>query len=68
MTLIRDKNNPYIIMRKDFLEDHNLSWAAKGLFAYAISQPNDSVFPKSCDKVVKELIKHGYISEEGKVL
>ena len=67
MTIIRDKNNPYILMRKDFLEDHNLSWGAKGLFAYVLTQTGDSDFPDSCQAYIDELVMHGYISAEGVV-
>jgi len=36
-----NKNNPYVILNKKALEDGKLSWAAKGLWAYLMSRPDD---------------------------
>ena len=37
----KDKNNPYVMINKGFLENRNLSWKAKGLLAYFLSKPDD---------------------------
>ena len=36
-----DKNNPYVMLNKGALEDSNLSWAAKGLWAYLLGRPDN---------------------------
>ena len=36
----KDKNNPYVMLHKGFLEDMNLSLKAKGLLAYCMSKPD----------------------------
>jgi len=44
MSIIRishDKNNPYVMLNKNPLEDNSLSWAAKGLWAYLMSRPDN---------------------------
>lgn len=44
MTIIRhehNKQNPYVIINKSVLEDHELSWGAKGLLSYLVSKPYD---------------------------
>lgn len=44
MSIVRiehNKNNPYVILNKKALEDGKLSWAAKGLWAYLMSRPDD---------------------------
>jgi len=45
-TIIRvkhNRDNPYVMINKKFLEDQNLSWKAKGLLAYLLSRPDDWV-------------------------
>ncbi len=44
MSIIRtshNKENPYVMLNKVALEDPELSWAAKGLWGYLISRPDD---------------------------
>lgn len=44
MTNIRiqhDKNRPYVVLNKECLSNTNLSWAAKGLWSYLLSLPDD---------------------------
>jgi hypothetical protein len=70
-----DKNNPYVTLNKGALEDKNLSWAAKGLWAYLLSRPDNwhvsvshlcKIYDdrgggeKSIYAYLKELITHGY--------
>ncbi len=37
----KDKNNPYVMMNKTFLEDPRLSFKAKGILAYVLSKPDN---------------------------
>jgi hypothetical protein len=37
----KDKNNPYVMLNKGFLNDDRMSWRAKGLLAYLLSKPDD---------------------------
>lgn len=75
----KDKNNPYVMLHKGFLEDINLSLKAKGLLAYCMSKPDGWQF--HVDQLVdslkegseaiysglKELIEHGYcVRKQGK--
>lgn len=69
----KDKDNPYVMLNKSFLNDENLSWKAKGLLSYILSLPDDwqiyetELTTHSRDKrdstrsAVKELISNGYI-------
>jgi len=44
MSIVRtehNKDNPYVLLNKKALEDKNISWAAKGLWSYLMSRPND---------------------------
>jgi hypothetical protein len=44
MSILRtqhSKEMPYVMLNKKALEDPNLSWAAKGLWAYLMSRPDD---------------------------
>lgn len=44
MSIVRvshDKENPYVVLNKKALEDPNLSWGAKGLWAYLLSRKDD---------------------------
>ncbi len=44
MSIIRtshNKENPYVMLNKSPLEDDNLSWAAKGLWSYLMSRPDN---------------------------
>jgi hypothetical protein len=72
----KNKNNPYVLINKDFLNDKNLSWKAKGLMAYLLSKPDDwEIFISQLQKcstdgrdstsnAIKELIKNGYIQRK----
>ena len=42
--VIKDSNNPYIVINKRFIEDENLSLKAKGLMSYFLSKPDDWQF------------------------
>jgi hypothetical protein len=75
-TIIRvqkNKENPYVMLNKTFIEDERLSWKAKGLMTYFLSKPDDWKI-MMCDLVkrsvdgrvsvasgINELIKYGYI-------
>ena len=36
-----DKNNPYVVLNKGFLEDKSISLKAKGIMAYLLSKPDN---------------------------
>jgi hypothetical protein len=71
--VIKNKDNPYVQINKTCLEDVRLSWKAKGLLAYMLSQPDNWVFYReelvrhsrdgldSLKAAVKELSSYGYI-------
>lgn len=71
--IIKDKNNPYVMVNKEFVNDRNLSWKAKGVLLYLLSKPDDwQVYEadiveyakdgKDSVKVaIKELMSSGYI-------
>ena len=74
-TIIRvahGKDNPYVMIRRDSLQDKNLSWEARGMLSYLLSQADDwQVKPKDLqqhcgrDKVysiLKELLNARYVS------
>lgn len=78
MTLMRvqkNKENPYVILNKKFLEDPNISLKLKGFIAYCMSKPDDWLFHieqlasvlkegKDCiQAIVREGIEHGYIEK-----
>ncbi len=70
--IAKDKNNPYVLINKKFLEDVNLSLKAKGLMAFCMSKPDDWTFNiyqlskvlkegrESIYSAFKELIDNGY--------
>jgi len=76
--VIKDKDNPYVIINKNPLDDVNLSWQAKGLLCYLLSKPDDwEIFLSdlknrstngrdSTASILNELIKAGYISRTKK--
>lgn len=39
--VIKDKDNPYVMMNRAFLKDDCLSWRAKGILSYLLSLPDD---------------------------
>lgn len=73
---IHKKQNPYVFVDRRVLENLNLSFEAKGLYCYIIScdppptfEDLVSLFPSQCKiearKYVDELIKFGYLKDEG---
>ena len=70
----KDRNNPYVVLNKEFLNDINLSIKAKGLLAYLLSLPNDwQIYENelvqhhkdgrdSVKAAIKELMNNWYIS------
>ena len=69
----KSKENPYVIMNKDFLKRPDLSMQSKGLLAYLLSLPDDwkikrEELPKhfsngigAISATIQELVKAGYI-------
>ena len=39
--VIKDKENPYVMLNKEFIESPELSWKEKGLLAYLLSKPDN---------------------------
>ncbi|MGD8707118.1 MAG: helix-turn-helix domain-containing protein [Nitrosopumilaceae archaeon] len=74
----KNKNNPYVIINKNFLQNKNLSWKAKGLLSYLLSLPDnweikvEDLKNRSTDgrdstnTIIKELITYGYIKRKPK--
>lgn len=74
--IIKDKENPYVMINKQFLYDKRLSWKAKGILTYLLSMPDDwqiyetELVKHSKDGLtslksgIKELIELGYIIRE----
>ena len=72
----KDKDNPYVIINKKFLNNPELSWQAKGLLSYLLSLPDDWEINvqdlknrskngrDSTNGIIKELINQGYIVKE----
>jgi len=72
----KDKDNPYVMLNKKFLNDTKLSWKAKGILAYLLSLPDDwqvyedEIVKHSADgrdstrSGIKELTDRGYIDRE----
>jgi hypothetical protein len=70
----KDKNNPYVMVNKGYLEDKEISFKAKGLLTYLLSRPDDwKVYISHLKKIstdgrdsvgnaIKELMKKGYIT------
>jgi hypothetical protein len=76
MTILRaqkDKENPYVLINKRFLEDQNISLKLKGFLAYCLSKPDNWKFSitylirvlkegkDSIYSVINEGIENGYI-------
>jgi hypothetical protein len=69
----KDKENPYVMVNKEYLDNKKLSFKAKGLLTYLLSKPDDwSVYVEqlkqtskdnrsSVDSAIKELIKYKYV-------
>lgn len=72
----KDKNNPYVMLNKQFLDNESLSWKAKGILAYLLSLPDDwqiyatELVKHSNDGMasltsgIEELIKAGHITRK----
>lgn len=76
MRVKKDKNNPYIMLNKEFVNDTSLSFKAKGILLYLLSKP-DNWRIMVCDLInssidgetavrngIKELISAGYIEKK----
>ena len=69
----KNKDKPYVMINKEFLNDERLSAKAKGILTYLLSLPDDwKIYGeeitthfadgvKSINSGIKELIKYGYI-------
>ena len=76
--VIKNSENPYVMMNKHCLQDKNLSWKAKGILAYLLSLPDDwQIYEDelqkhskdgkdSLNKGLQELINAGYIKRDRK--
>ncbi len=82
MSIVRvehSKENPYVVLNKKALEDKSISWAAKGLWSYLLSRPDNwkvsvtqlsSIYngkggkEKAIYSLLKELIAQGYCAKE----
>jgi hypothetical protein len=74
--VIKDKNNPYLMLNKTSIQDIRLSAKAKGIHVYILSLPDDwkiyinelkNHFSDGRDSItsgINELIKFGYIKRE----
>jgi hypothetical protein len=74
--VIKDKENPYVMLNKTFLNDSNLSLKSKGLLAYLMSMPDDwQIYENeivkhhtdgkdSLSSAIRELINNGYITRQ----
>jgi len=72
---ISKRDNPYVMLDKEFLNNAKLSWRSKGLLAYFLSKPDDwkiivkDVINRSTDgrdsvlAGIRELEKNGYIEK-----
>lgn len=71
----KNKDNPYVMINKQGLNDTRLSWSAKGLLSYLLSLPDDwEIFANELVNhtssgrdhtytVINELLKHGYMEK-----
>lgn len=82
MTILRvkkNKNNPYVILHKSFLEDPKISLKLKGFLAYCLSKPDNwkfhirqmaSILKEGKDAIyaiINEGIEYGYIEREAQI-
>lgn len=75
--VIKDPDNPYVMINKTMLNNKTLSWKAKGLLAYMLSMPDDWQFYEreltthskdgrsSTRSAIRELTEHGYVVKRG---
>ena len=58
MSIVRidhNKQNPFVMINKRGLEDENISWGSKGLWAYLLTKPNDwKISVAHLSKIYKE--------------
>jgi hypothetical protein len=79
ITIIRatkNADNPYVVLRKAIPQDKELSWEARGMLSYILSQPDNwKVIPKNLEqkcgksvvyRILNELIAAGYITRTPK--
>lgn len=71
--VVKNKDNPYVMLNKVFLSDDSISWKAKGILAYMLSKPDDwklrvkDLIKQSTDGTdsvysgLKELRSNGYM-------
>ncbi|MFW9968603.1 MAG: hypothetical protein ACFFDF_00285 [Candidatus Odinarchaeota archaeon] len=71
--VIKDKENPYVMVNKNWINNPKMSAKAKGILLYLLSKPNDwkvyeneliKNFSDGRDSIrsgIKELIKHGHL-------
>lgn len=77
LRISKDKENPYVMINKNVIQDERLSWKARGLMGYLLSLPDDWVLyleelekrsnkdgRESLASGIKELIDLGYITRE----
>ena len=77
LRISKDKENPYVMINKNVMQDERLSWKARGLIGYLLSLPDDWVIylqelekhsqkdgHDSLASGIKELIQLGYIVRE----
>ncbi|WP_231272592.1 DnaD domain protein [Clostridium botulinum] len=76
--VIKDKQNPYMMINKSFIYDARLSLKSKGLMSYFLSRPDDWEFyqteikkhttdrDRAISSAIQELIQCGYIKRNSK--
>lgn len=77
LRISKDRENPYVMINKNVMQDDRLSWKARGLMGYLLSLPDDwTIYLEELQKHsqkdgrdslasgIKELIEHGYIVRE----
>jgi hypothetical protein len=72
--VIKNRDEPYVMVRKALAEDSSLSWAARGLMGYLLGKPDDwrvrfgdlmkqgPSRRSALRRIVGELIAHGYMT------
>lgn len=56
--VVKNKDNPYVMLNKSLLDDDRLSWKAKGILAYLLSKPDDWTI------IIEHLIKQSTDGEK----
>lgn len=76
--VVKDKDNPYVMVNKYYIYDNRLSLKAKGLMSYFLSRPDDWEFyieeikkhtsdkDRAISGAIKELVEIGYIKRNVK--